>query len=270
MRFQVEPWLTNLQLPDWFEPVKTHIETAVDHARTWQDKLCPMITSAVPQSLIDYSTVFQSVSISINNLMTEIEMNGGTATKEQHDAVNGLLASLLAQLNKEVTTLSDLHTQIINLMDEIQQDYQSITGDESTISKNEPGSGVISKQIQADLGNDFLDTQVLAPCNVSVTIKMSIELKIKATAGSHQELLPYVVALELLNKAQVDNAAATQALSAVVASWQLLQDMLQDVIDKLKEASDDQVVPILRKVDFKIAEDIWSQLATFARGLMTC
>ncbi len=269
MRFQVAPWLTNLDLPVWFDPISAHIQTAVDHAKNWQDELCLKITSDVPQSLIDYSQAFDTAAMNLNNIQVEIEMSSsGEATAEQHQQINGILSGLLTQLEAQTTTLNDLHTEVIALMDDMQQDHDTIVTDEHTVSTNVPGYGVISKQMQADLGKDFLSTVVQSPCIVTVSIKMDIETKIEEAAGSKVELLPYCVALQLLDKAQTDNEAATKALSSVATQWQLLQDLLQDVVNKMKDAADDQVVPILRQVDFKTAQDLWDQLATFARGLM--
>ena len=268
MRFQVSP-LLNLPLPGWFDPIKTDLETAIGHARTWQDALCGKIAIEVPQSFIDYNSVFQATSDQIINLITEIEMSGQSATSDQHQQANELLGSLLLQLGQESTTLGDLHGQVVQLMDEIQQDHTTISGAEATISQEIPDGGVISKQIQVELGNDFLDAQIQGTCSVSLSIKESIDMQIKQTAAANQELLPYVIALKILQKAQGDNEAATQALSAVVTSWQLLQDLLQDAITDLKRADDDQVLPILRQADVEAAQSIWAQLDEFATTLLT-
>ncbi len=267
MRFQVSP-LLQLPLPDWFAPIKADLDTAIVHARTWQDTLCGQVAIQVPQSLIDYNTVFQATANQIINLITEIEMSGPDATAEQRQQAQQLLGALLKQLAKEASILGDLHGQIIQLMDQIQQDHDNIGQASATISQEIPNGGSISQTIQSQLGNDFLDTQMQGTCSVYLSIKESIDIQIKTSAASCPEILPYVIALKVLEKAQSENEAATKALSNVVASWQLLQDLLQDVIDDLTKADDSQVLPILQQVDVQAAAKVWVNLQQFAANLL--
>jgi hypothetical protein len=267
MRFQVSP-LLELPLPSWFDPIKANLETAIGHARSWQDDLCGQIAVDVPQGVIDYNKVFQPTSDQLINLVTQIEMSGQEATTDQRRQANALLGTLLSHLDDQARTLNALHGSLVRLMDDVQQDHSAMTEADSTIAREIPNGGVISEQIQAQLGNDFLDTQVQGACSVSLSIKASIDLQIKQTAGSHQELLPYVIAMKVLEKAQADNEVATKALSGVATQWQLLQDLLLDVIDDLDKADSGGVLPILQKLDVQSAQGVWIQLQQYAARLM--
>ena len=267
MRFQVSP-LLQLSLPAWFDPIKQNLETAIAHARTWQDNLCGQVAIDVPQGVIDYNKVFQPTSNQLIDLITQIEMSGQDATNDQRQQATKLLGTLLAHLDKQATTLRTLHGSLVQLMDDVQQDHTAISNAEGTISDDIPGGGVISKQIQAELGNDFLDTQIEDSCTVSLSVKSSIDLQIKETAGSHPELLPYVIALQVLQKAQSDNEVATKSLSDVLTQWQLLQNLLQDVVDDLNTADNAGVLPILQKLDAQSAQNVWTQLEQYATRLM--
>ena len=267
MRFQVSP-LLQLSLPAWFDPIKVSLETAIGHARNWQDNLCGAVAGDVPQGFIDYNAVFQPVANELINLITTIELSGQSATSDQHQQASALLQRLLSHLERQATTMSTLHGSLVQLMDNVQDDHTVMVEAGVTVAREVPGGGIISKQIQADLGNDFLDTTFESPCLVSISIKSSIDITIQQTAGSHPELLPYVIAMQVLQKAQGDNEVATSALSDVLNQWQFLQDLLQDVVTDLDKAADPDVLPILQKLDVQIAQGIWTQLQAFAEQLI--
>ena len=267
MRFQVSP-LLQLSLPAWFDPIRAGLETAIGHARNWQDNLCGQVARDVPQGFIDYNAVFQPVSNELINLITTIEMSGRPATADQHQQASALRQRLLSHLEQQATTMSTLHGSLVQLMDDAQHDHTAMVDAGATVARALPGGGIISKQIQADLGNDFLDTTFESPCLVSVSLKSSIDITIQQTAGSHQELLPYVIAMQVLHKAQGDNEVATTALSDVLAQWQLLQGLLQDVVTDLNKAADPDVLPILQKLDVQAAQNVWMQLQAFAEQLI--
>lgn len=267
MRYQVEPLLMQ-PLPDWFTPIKSTLNTAVGHARTWQDSLCGTISATLPQALIDYNSTFQDQTDQLLNVMTEIQMGGGSASPRQQQQASQLLGGLLTGLGTQQTTLGGLNTQLVALMDDLQGDHTNLVTDEATITSEITTCGELIQSLTADLGNDFLDTQVSGPCDVvSVQIKESIQLTIKQQAGSYTELLPYVIARAVLQKLSGDSESATQALSAVMTSWQLLQDMMQDVIRDLQKATGDQVLPLLKQLDIQTAQAAWAQLEEFARQL---
>jgi hypothetical protein len=267
MRFQVSP-LLQFPLPSWFDPIKANLETAIGNARQWQDVLCGQVAIQVPQSLIDYDAVFQRTAGQIVNLITEIEMGGsGSATGDQHQQANALIGALLTQLKSEVSTMSDLHGQTVELMDKIQQDYNNLAAAANTIATEIPNGGSTSQTIQAQLGDDFLDTAMQGTCSVNLSIKESIDVQIKSTAQSCPEILPYVIALKVLQKAQTENGVATKALSNVLTSWQLMQDLVQDTINDLEKADDSQVLPILQQAEVQAASQVWTQLKQFAETL---
>jgi len=267
MRYQVEP-LLNQPLPSWFAPIKAQLETAVAHARTWQDSLCGSITATVPQAIIDYNTTFQDQTDQLLNVMTEIQMGGGTATPSQQQQSTQLLNGLLSGLGTQETSLGGVNTQLVSLMDDLQNDHTNLVNSAATITSEITTGGELIQSLQADLGNDFLDTQVAGPCSVvMVQIKESINLTIKQQAGSYTELLPYVIARAVLEKLTGDSETATQALSTVLTSWQLLQDMLQDVIHDVQKATGDQVLPLLKQLDIQTAQAAWAQLEEFASQL---
>lgn len=267
MRYQVEPLLKQ-PLPDWFAPIKSQLDSAVGHARTWQDSLCGTISATVPQAIIDYNSTFQDQTDQLLNVMTEIQMGGGTATPQQQQQSSQLLGVLLTGLGTEQSTLAGLNQQLVALMDDLQGDHTNLVAAEATITSEITTGGELIQSLTADLGNDFLDTQVSGPCDVvSVQIKESIQLTIKQQAGSYTELLPYVIARAVLQKLAGDSESATQALSAVMTSWQLLQDIMQDVIHDLQKATGAQVLPLLKQLDIQTAQAAWAQLEQFASQL---
>lgn len=267
MRYQVGPLLKQ-PLPDWFAPIKSTLDTAVGHARTWQDSLCGTISATVPQAIIDYNTTFQDQTDQLLNVMTEIQMRGGSATPQQQQQASQLLSGLLTGLGAQQSTLAGLNTQLVALMDDLQGDHTNLVAAEATITSEITTGGELIQSLTADLGDDFLDTQVSGPCDVvSVQIKELIQLTIKLQAGSYTELLPYVIARAVLDKLTGDSKAATQALSAVLTSWQLLQDILQDVIRDVQKATGDQVLLLLKQLDIQTAQAAWAQLEEFASQL---
>ncbi len=271
MRDVLAPWLVDIRLPDWYTPIKNNIDTAVAHAKTWEDSLCSQVTNQVPQTFIDYNIAFQVTTDKIANLISEIALGGGNASSLQHDKANRLLGDLLTRLGKEAGVLRGLHQQLVALMDDLQQDHRNLVDAQATIAQNIPNGGASSKQIQANLGNDFLDFQTSGPCFVSLlSIKASILTKITISAGSAPSLLPYAVGLKLVEKGISDNSLALEALSSVLNMWQLLQDLLQDVVGRLKKAGSEGVLPILQKLDIKIAQNAWTQLDLFAKRLEGC
>lgn len=267
MRYTVAP-LTMATLPSWFDPVKASITTAVTNATNWMDDLCPDATRAVPQSVVDFATTFSSASITLSNLETEILMSSGAATPEQRQRAETALQSLKTGVATADGGVSAIEARLLGLAKSLATDHDNLGAAAAIVNRNIPDGGATSKQINVELGDDFLTITANGPCMVSLAIKTDIEIKIKQTADTHTELVPYVLAQRLIANGISDNEQATSALSNFRAIWALMDGLVGDTANDLGEATDEHVLPVLQAAEFDAARDVWSHLASVAASLM--
>ena len=267
MRYAVSP-LVDTTMPSWFDPVKASIAAAVANATNWMDDLCIDVTSAIPQSVITFAATFGTTSDTLSNLETEIVMSSGVATAEQKQQAVDAMAKLQTGVGDADASVAAVQARLLDLATLLQTDHDNLRTAAATVNANVPNGETISQKITADLGQDFLSVTPNGPCMVSVAIKSDVEITITQTAGSHPELLPYVIAQKLLGNAIADNEQATGAMSDVRAIWALMDGLVKDASSDLSMAADKDVLPILQQAEFSAARDVWNHLSEIAKTLM--
>ena len=266
LRFVVGP-MDSGSFPAWFAPVTTAIKTAVGHASDWMDDLCIDVTTTVPQTIIDFASRFDAATNGMINLETELSMGSGSATPAQKQRAIAILDDLQQGVTAASATVQSIQDRLLTLIQQVQADHDALASGSATVAQNIPDGSVITKSITADLGSDFLDITPNGPCLVSVNIKSEVSIKITQTAGTHPELLPFVVAQVVIDNAVADNAKATKAMSQMMAVWSLMQGLLQSVVDDLSQAADPKVLPILQKAEFDAARQVWVHLSEIAKSI---
>lgn len=267
LRYAVSP-LLKATMPGWFDPVKSSITTAISHGTNWMDDLCIDVTSDIPQSIISYAGTFDTASDTMNNIETEIMMSSGTATPEQKQRSMKTLTTLKDSIADVQADMAAIDTRLLDLTKWVQADHDALAAAAGIVAQNIPDGGTISKSIHADLGNDFLSITPNGPCMVSLKIKSDIMIKITQTAGSHPELLPYVIAQKLIDNAVFDNTQASDAISKIRAVWSLMEGLVAAAIKDVSTAADKDLLPVLKQAEFSAARDVWNQLANIAKKLM--
>jgi hypothetical protein len=267
LRYAVVPLLM-APMPAWFDPVKTSVATAATNATNWMDDLCVDVTMVIPQSVITFATIFDTVSDKINNIETEITMSSGVATLEQKQQAVDALTALKAGIDKANGDVAAIDARLLSLTKLVQADHDALATASGIVAQNIPGGGMISKAMTVNLGNDFLNITPNGPCMVSIDIKSDVMIKITQTAGAHPELLPYVITQKLIDNAIADNAQASTALSNVRAVWALMEGLIKSVIDDVSMAADKDVLPVLQQAEFAAAREVWDYLSGIAKSLM--
>lgn len=271
MRYIVGPLMAAEDFPGWFDPVKASVSTAVRNGSDWMDDLCIDLTTAVPQTIVSFNTRFQDISDDLINLQTEISMGGGGTTPEQQKLQQQKAIDLFRTLKAELTAIEpDMkadHKRITALLGGVQADHEALSKMDSLVSNNIPDGGTISKQITADLGDDFMDITPNGPCMVSLALKTSVDATIKRTAGAHAELLPYLIALAVLKKALSDNEKATLAFSQVLNVWSFMEGLVDSAIEDLAKGAAKDVIDVLREAMLDAAQQVWEQLSETAQSL---
>ncbi len=267
LRYAVSP-LLQASMPGWFDPVKYSIVTAITNGIHWMDALCIDVTSVIPQSIISFAGTFDTASDTINNIETEIMMSSGTATPEQKQQSIDTLTTLKGAIAKANADIAAIDVRLLSLTKLMQADHDAFADAAGIVAHNIPDGGTISKEIHADLGNDFLTITPNGPCMVSLAIKSDVMIKITQTSRSHPELLPYVIAQKLIDNALVDNVQASEAISKVRATWSLMEGLVDAAMADVSAAADKDLLPILKRAEFSAARNVWDQLSNIAKTFM--
>ncbi|MGK7893025.1 MAG: hypothetical protein AB4372_05150 [Xenococcus sp. (in: cyanobacteria)] len=252
--------------PIWFQPIQQNLTAAQNHGNTWLRNICPAITSGVPQTIIDYNSVFKTKSRQILTVLEEIENKGGTTTSQQKDTVDSLFIDLFNAIGEQEHAISSLQSQIKTYSTEVKGDQDQLAQDLATVSEKFANGKNWIQQLTEDIGETFLESNVLGPCTTIVQIKISISLKVEES-GADPSLITLVYAKAIL-KNQLNNFQATEtAIQDILDLWTTLKVKNQAVISDLKDAQDTQYTNILKQVDLKTAQDQWNQLSEFASSL---
>ncbi len=267
LRYVVSPLLQE-SMPGWFEPVKNSIATAISNGIHWMDDLCIDVTRIIPQSVISFAGIFDMASDTMNNIQTEIMMASGIATPEQKKRSIDTLVTLKSGISKASADIAAIDARLLRLTKLVQSDHDALAIASNIVAYNTPDGRTISKEIHADLRDDFLAITPHGPCMVSLAIQSDVMIKITQTAGSHPELLPYVIAQKLIDNALFDNTQASEALGKVRATWALMEGLVAAALTDVSTASDKDLLPVLRRAEFSAARDVWDQLSHIAETLM--
>lgn len=254
--------------PDWFEPIQNDITTAQNHAQNWVGTICPAVTTGIPQGIISFNETFQAKTNQILNIVQEIQSASGQPDSAQRADIAGLFDDLNTAMGQQATAVGALQNQIVQYSNEIKTDQSTLAADLGNVSERFINGQVWIQQLTTSISDNFLDSQVLGPCSVIVTIDMNIQFKIQGV-GADPSIITLVFAKAILEN-QVNNSSAAQnAVQAVLDSWTTLQAKNQAVIADLKDAQDAQYISVLVQVDLQTAQTQWQQLSDFASSLIS-
>ncbi len=253
--------------PDWFVPIQGHLATAQGHAKNWLRNICPSVTANVPQGIVDFNASFQSKSNGILAILQEIQSAGGQPSEQQRTNVAALFGDLTTAIAGQETALGSLQQQIKAYSTEIKADQDTLADDLGTVSARFVNAQVWIQQLNAAIGEHFLDGSVLGPCIAIVEIDMNVSFKVGGV-GSDPSLVTLVFAKAILENQTGNSQAAQQALQSVLDTWTTLKVKNEAVISDLKDAEDAQYINVLAQVDLETAQAQWQQLADFASCLI--
>lgn len=253
--------------PDWLVPIQGHLAAAQGHAKNWLRNICPGVTSDTPQGIVDFNTLFQSRSSQILTTLQEIESGGGRPTGQQRSSISTLFGNLGTAMSAQEAALNLLQEKIKAYSSDIKADQDTLSSDLGDVTARFANGEVWIQQLNAAIGDHFLDCDTLGPCIAIVEIDMNVTLKV-AGVGSDPSLITLVFAKAILENQSGNSQAAQQALQSVLDTWTTLKVKNEAVIKDLNDAQDSQYGSILAQVDLKTAQAQWQQLADFASRLL--
>jgi uncharacterized protein YdiU (UPF0061 family) len=109
------------------------------------------------------------------------------------------------------------------------------------------GTVIFSKEVSQDFDNLYAEQKELTEEQAQVSALTGITNSINALVSA--------------------NEAATQALSAVLDTWSVLEQKLQSVATDLQNAEAGDVPAIIESLDLQASQLAWSQLVAFAEGM---
>lgn len=245
--------------------LQTVVSDATSHAAQWGSGLCRSCTQIVPAMFSGFNDAYQAAQQQIlddeQTLMSD--PSDASARSDLQRTLSGLVGAL-EDRGKQVTalqgTLTDFQTTL-------QGDHTAIEGviaTLATVSEN----GVLINEAQAALGVTFLSSQGLSPCMVIVEIDSQVQVNLDGSAAAGTEIIPAVLAQALLTTIASNNETATQALSALADTWEIVSQKYQSTLTDLQNTDAAQIGGILQELDIQESGTAWQQLAQFANSLV--
>lgn len=255
-------------VPNWYVGVQADLKTAQGHASNWLNNICPAVSTANPQGIVDFNQTFQAASQQMINILVAIQnQTASHPTAAQRTAVNTQLQSLLQAASAQQTAITTIENQIKQYSADIKSDQDTLNNDLGVISQRFTDSHTWVTQVSTILQDNFLNTQTLGPCYPIVMIDFNVTLKVNNT-GCDPSLIAIVFAQAILKNQINNSAAAQQAVQALLDSWAALVSKCQAVISDLQQADDDAYISIMEQIDLQTAQDQWQQLADYAQTLI--
>ncbi|HUZ00797.1 MAG TPA: HBL/NHE enterotoxin family protein [Thermomicrobiaceae bacterium] len=91
----------------------------------------------------------------------------------------------------------------------------------------------------------------------------------KALSDEQAQVSGLIGITNAINSLVTANEAATQALSDVLDTWQVLEQKLKAVVTDLQNAEAPNIPAIIESLDIQTAQTAWNQLVTFATSMQT-
>lgn len=250
---------------DWLPPLQASIDTARAHAQNWLDNVCPAVTQGTPQGIIQFNVLFQEVSRQLQQL--DAAIGGGTPTAGQRQQADSLLQLLVSGSISQQAAAGARLESVSGYNSDLNRDQQALAASLDVAVGKLTGAAQAIRQIDAIIGTNFFDNNVLGPCSVIVTVNMNINVQLY-NAGIDQNLISLVFARTIL-EAQAGNAkSAMQSAQSLHDAWAIVQGQFGTVRSALQDASDDAFAASFQQMDIAVAAQQWKELADFAQGLM--
>ena len=253
----------------WMPQIEADVTTAQANAQNWLSNICPAISATMPQQIISFNGDFQTASQEILSILQEINNQpDGLPTADEKNSVNAQLNSLITGLNALQESSNTLLTSIGNFASALNTDQQTLAADLNSVLTQYADGASYVRQISAIIGETFLNSTVLGPCNSIVMVDMNISIKVEQT-GCDPDLIS-IIYIKTILSTQIGNLQASQ-LSAqlMLDSWNILNKKIAAVITDLGAAADDQYVAFIEQLDIANTQTQWQQLADFAKTLIS-
>lgn len=256
------------QPPSWYLPMSQHLQAAQSHAQDWISNICPAVANGVPQSIISFSGAFSDSCTQLINLMQAIGNEPGSVpTPAQRSNAEQYLSYILTAVNDQQTAVAAMKKSVDNYAAELNSDQQTLAADLDVVVSKFTSGQASANQMTAAIGERFLDSTVLGPCSVIVSIDMNISLKV-SSLNLDPTIITTVYAKAILENQTNNTQAAQRSIQTLVDAWNMLQQKYTTVIGDLKDAAGDQYMPALIQLDLQTAKVQWKQLADFAQTLL--
>jgi flagellar biosynthesis chaperone FliJ len=251
----------------WLEEIKEHIKISQNQGGDWLKNICPTVTKAVPDGIISFSSTFEDAASKILGILEQIQKNPrGIPDDSQIQNANSQFAYLVSEIQKISDTVSAVQSQIEGFFNEVVNNRSTLYEDVSTAqAKFEDGLKWV-QDLHAVIGDDFLNCQVMGPCNSIVLINMDISFKAQSL-GADPSIITLVF-IEAILKKQISNQKnVVPAIQNVLDMWTTLLEKTESVITDLKDAQGERYTDILKRIDLGVAKIQWKQLADYVRKL---
>jgi hypothetical protein len=253
--------------PAWFAPIQKDLDTAQSHAQHWLDAICPAVSVDVPRGIIDFNATFQARTSQILDLMKEIEGGTGQPTAQQCGSIRALFGDLGAAIAAQEASVIRLQTEVRDYSADIKRDQDVLARDLGAVQQRFVDGRIWAQKMTAVLGETFLDSKSLGPCNAIPQINFNISVRV-AEVASDPSLVTMVYAKAILEH-QINNSRSAQlAVEAVLGGWTTLRVKNEAVIDDLNKAQPSQYVATINELNLRVAQTQWQQLSDFTANLM--
>jgi Bacillus haemolytic enterotoxin (HBL) len=259
------PRLTDM--PDWFAPVQAAIDQTQAHSQNWITAICPAISTGLLQSIVDFSSRFSDSSNSLLAVLDSIESGPGIPTASQKQEVSAMLASLISTISDQQKKAAAVLQQVAGYATTANQDQLSLAAGLNTVVNNLTNGQSSVSQLSTVIGNDFLDSNLLGPCSVIVTVNFDISVKVGAL-NLNPAIISTVYAKAILENILGNVQSAQKAVQTIVDAWSILQQKYSTVSQLLQDAAGDDYTNDFKQLDFETAQEQWQQLAAYAAGLL--
>ncbi|HQU84540.1 MAG TPA: HBL/NHE enterotoxin family protein [Pyrinomonadaceae bacterium] len=253
--------------PDWFAPIQTDLETSQSHAVTWLKTICPDVTKNIPQSVVDFNDSFQSISSQILSVQQDIENAGGMPTDEQKQNVDTFFGNLVSKLSDQEKSVTAVQTEIKNYYANVESDQDKIGSNLGTVSARFSDSQTWIQQLTTIISENFLDTNILGPCQTIVEVNFDISLKISGV-NADPTIITLILAKAVLQNQFSNQSVSEQAIQSILDTWTTFLQKVQAVIADLQDAQTDEYLTVLSQCDLQTAQTQWQQLSDFAATLI--
>jgi|GEM_PF-5676588 len=251
----------------WLQPIKEHIAMVQQHAGSWLKTICPTITKTIPQAVVDFSGSFHTSASCILNLLEMIDQQPDEAPdSEQRKQVDQQFASLLQLLQQQINDMKGLQNDISDFYQKLVFYHTTISDDLSNAQAQFADGSKWVQTLKSDISENFLNSQILGPCNTIVEIDFNISFKAQQS-GANPTIITLVFMEAILQNQLANQTKVTPAIQNVLDLWTTLEGKLNAVITDLNRAQGDAYTSVLKQIDLAVAEDQWNQVAEYAKEL---
>ncbi len=253
--------------PAWFQPIAADLATAQSHARSWLDQLCPAMTDTAPRSVLALAEENRSTLDGLIGEVAQLVASGAAPTEDQRAAVDATLAAMTSALGAEASATAGLAQELSAYAADLAADQDRLGDDLGDVAQRFADAKAWITDLQATLGEHFLDSTALGPCLAIVEIDMAITLKVHGVSAD-PTVLSLVVARAILDSRVAALGQSLASVQEVEDAWATVGAKVGAVRTDLADAADADYLPILTGADLDTARQQWDQLATYASTLL--